>query len=93
MNIWNLRLQKIKNLNIEKIAFKVVQIKFLAMHITSQKLSFNIFTVGNVLNFNNFNPYNVLLAIATNILVLLKTGFVVQGQIQNYLQILMRSGY
>ncbi len=28
-----------KNLNIEKIAFKVVQMKFLAMHITKQKLS------------------------------------------------------
>ncbi len=27
----------------------------------------------------NFDPYNVLLAIATNILVLLKTGFVLQG--------------
>ncbi len=26
-----------KNLNIEKIAFKVVQMKFLAMHITNQK--------------------------------------------------------
>ncbi len=33
--IWNLRVQK--NLNIEKIAFKVVQMKFLAMHITKQK--------------------------------------------------------
>ncbi len=32
-----------KNLNIEKIAFEVVQIKFLAMHITNQKLSFDIF--------------------------------------------------
>ncbi len=31
----NLRLQK--NLNIEKIAFKVVQMKFLAMHITNEK--------------------------------------------------------
>ncbi len=39
-----------KNLNIEKIAFKVVQMKFLAMHITYQKLSFDIFTVGNVKN-------------------------------------------
>ncbi len=39
-----------KNLNIEKIAFKVVQMKFLAMHITYQKLSFDIFTVGNVQN-------------------------------------------
>ncbi len=39
-----------KNLNIEKIIFKVVQMKFLAMHITNQKLSFDIFTVGNLLN-------------------------------------------
>ncbi len=38
-----------KNLNIEKIAFKVVQMKFLAMH-TNQKLSFDIFTVGNLQN-------------------------------------------
>ncbi len=39
-----------KNLNIEKIIFKVVQIKFLPMHITNQKLSFNIFTVVSLLN-------------------------------------------
>ncbi len=39
-----------KNLNIEKIAFKVVQMKFLAMHIINQKLSFDIFTVGNLQN-------------------------------------------
>ncbi len=37
-----------KNLNIEKIAFKV-QMKSLAMHITNQKLSFDIFT-GNLQN-------------------------------------------
>ncbi len=48
LKIWNLRVQK--NQNIEKIAFKVVQIKFLAMHITNQKLSFDIFTVGNLQN-------------------------------------------
>ncbi len=48
LNIWNLRVQK--NLNIEKITFKVVQMKFLAMHITNQKLSFDIFTIGNVQN-------------------------------------------
>ncbi len=48
LNIWNLRVQK--NQNIEKIAFKVVQIKFLAMHITNQKSSFDIFTVGNLQN-------------------------------------------
>ncbi len=43
LKIWNLRVQK--NLNIEKITFKVVQIKSLAMHITNQKLGFNTFTV------------------------------------------------
>ncbi len=42
----NLRVQK--NLNIEKITFKVVQMKFLAMHINNQKLSFDVFTVGNL---------------------------------------------
>ncbi len=39
-----------KNLNIEEIAFEVVQIRFLAMLITKQKLNFYIFTVGNLLN-------------------------------------------
>ncbi len=39
-----------KNLNIEKIIFKGVQMTFLAMNITNQKLSFDIFTVGNVQN-------------------------------------------
>ncbi len=36
-----------KYTNTEKIAFKIVQIKFLAMHITNQKFSFDIFTVGH----------------------------------------------
>ncbi len=39
-----------KNLNVEKIAFKVIQMKFLAMHITNQKLSFDIFMVRNLQN-------------------------------------------
>ncbi len=39
-----------KNLNTEKIAFKVLQMKFLAMHITNHKLSFDIFTVENLQN-------------------------------------------
>ncbi len=39
-----------KNLNIEKIYFKVVQMKFLAMHITYQKWIFYIFMVRNVQN-------------------------------------------
>ncbi len=34
LKIWNLREQK--NLNIKKIIFKIVQMKFLAMHITNQ---------------------------------------------------------
>ncbi len=37
----NLRVQK--NLNIEKIAFKFVQMKLLAMHITDQKFNVDIF--------------------------------------------------
>ncbi len=50
-----------KNLNIEKIAFKVVQMKFLAMHITNQKLSFDIFTVGKLLNIFMEHEYAVKL--------------------------------
>ncbi len=46
----NLESEGPKNLNIEKITFKVVQMKFLAMHITNQKLSFDIFTVGHLQN-------------------------------------------
>ncbi len=48
LKIWNLRVQQ--NLNIEKIIFKVVQMKFTAMYITNQKLRFGIFTVGHLLN-------------------------------------------
>ncbi len=44
----NLRMQK--NLNIEKIIFNVVQMKFLAMHITNKQLRFNILTIGHLLN-------------------------------------------
>ncbi len=50
-----------KNLNIEKIIFKVVQIKFLAMHITNQKLSFDIFTVGHLLNIFMEHDLNILM--------------------------------
>ncbi len=42
--------KKKKNLNIEKIAFKVVQIKFLAMHIPNKKIFFDIFRIGHFLN-------------------------------------------
>ncbi len=40
----------VKNLNIEKIAYKVVQMKFLAKHITNKKLRFYIFTVEHLQN-------------------------------------------
>ncbi len=48
LKICNLRVQK--NLNIDKFIFKVVLIKFLAMHITNQKLSFDIFMLGKLQN-------------------------------------------
>ncbi len=57
--IWSLRLHK--NRNIEKIIFKVVQMKFLAMHITSQKLNFDIFTVGNSQNIFMEHDLNILM--------------------------------
>ncbi len=44
-----------KHLNIEKIIFKVVQMKFLEMHITNQKLSFDIFTVQNIFMEHDLN--------------------------------------
>ncbi len=47
LNIWNLRVQKNCFKKMEKTAFKVVQMKFLAMHtIINQKLSFDIFIYG-----------------------------------------------
>ncbi len=70
---------------------------FLAMHITNQKLSSDIFMVRNLLNifmehgiyflayiYYFFDPYNVFLAIATNIPQWHKTGFVFQGHIIQY---------
>ncbi len=93
----NLESEGKTNQNIEKIAFKVVQMKLLAMHITNQKLVFlhiygrkftkylngtwsflNILMIfGIKLKYVNV----LLLAIATNIPVLHKTGFVAQCHI------------
>jgi len=64
---------------LRKSHFKVVQMKFLAMHITNQKLSFDTLTVVNLQNILYIKISIYLLAIATNIPVLLMTGFVVQG--------------
>ncbi len=46
----NLESEGAKNRNIDKITFKVVQMKFLAMHIKYKQLSFDIFTEDNVQN-------------------------------------------
>ncbi len=64
-----------KNLNIEKITFKVVQMKFLAMHITNQKLSFNIFTVGNLQNI--FMEHHLYL---THLIPTVKKVFIYKAQ-------------
>ncbi len=53
LKIVNLSVQK--NLNIEKIIYKVVQMKFLAKHINNQKLSFYIFTVQNIFMEHDLN--------------------------------------
>ncbi len=92
-----------KNRNIEKIIFKVVQMKFLAMHITNQKWSFDIFTVRNVQNIfmehdlnliswfwhkkKNIDPYNVFLSIATYIPQRLNTAFVLQGHLYDLIAV------
>ncbi len=49
------------NLNIEKIIFKFVQMKFLTMHITDQKLSFDIFMVGHLQNIFMEHDLNILM--------------------------------
>ncbi len=76
------------------IAFKIIQMKFLAMHVTNKTFNCDIFTAGNVQNIfmehndfwhkrkvDHFDPYSVLLAIATHTPVLLMTAFVLQAHI------------
>ncbi len=41
----------------------------------------NILMIFGIKKINNFDPYNVLLAIATNIPLLLMTAFVLQGHL------------
>ncbi len=55
-----------KNQNIEKITFKVVQIKFLAMHITNQNVRFDIFTVKKIQNIFMEHDLNILLIFGIN---------------------------
>ncbi len=46
----NLESEGAKKNYIDKIALKVVQMKFLAMHVTNPQLRFDVFTVGNLQN-------------------------------------------
>ncbi len=57
----NLESEGAKYQNIKKIIFKVVQRKFLAMHITNQKLHFDIFMVVNLLNIFMEHDLNILM--------------------------------
>ncbi len=50
-----------KNLNVEKIIFKIIWIKSLAMDITNKKLCFDIFTVGNWHNIFMEHDLNILM--------------------------------
>ncbi len=58
LKVLNLRVQKIY-IYIENIAFKVVSIMSLAVHIIDKKISFHICVVGNVLN--TFMEHNIYL--------------------------------
>ncbi len=57
----NLESEGAKNLNIEKITFKFVQMKFLAMHIINQKLYFDIFILSNLQNIFMEHDLNILM--------------------------------
>ncbi len=57
--IWKSGIWGSKTSKYWEIAFKVVQMKFLEMHITKQKLSFDIFRVGNLQNI--FMEYDLYL--------------------------------
>ncbi len=90
-----------------EIPFKAVQMMFLAMHITDKIKFLYIYgrtfteylhgtwSLLNILMIfaikEKFDPYNVFLAIATNIPQWLKTGFVVQGHnFKAYQSVLMQ---
>ncbi len=65
-----------KYINIEKISFKVVQMKVLAMHITNKKLSFDIFTVGHLQNiFMEHDLYLMIFGIKEKSIILTHTMY------------------
>ncbi len=54
----NLESEGVKTSKYSENRFKVVQMKFLAMHITNKKFGFTIFTVGHLQNlFMEHNLY------------------------------------
>ncbi len=55
-------MQLFENPKSEKIIFKVVQMKFLAMYSMNQKLRFDIFTIGNSLNIFLEHDLNILMS-------------------------------
>ncbi len=57
----NLESEGVKHLNIEKIIFIFVQMKFLAMHITNHILCLYIITVGNLQNIFMEHDLNILM--------------------------------
>ncbi len=91
-----------KNLNTEKITFKVVQMKFLAMHISNQKLSFYIFTVGkftkclhgssflNVLMIFGIKEKSIILTHTMNFLAI-ATNITIYIPIYSYLRLVLWS--
>ncbi len=57
----NLESEDAKSHNIEKIIFKVDWMKSLVMHITYQKLRFDIYTVGTLQNIKMEHNLNILM--------------------------------
>ncbi len=82
LKIWNLRVQKKRN--IEKIIFKVVQMKFWAMHINNKKLNFDIFTVGNLLNIFMEHDLNILMIFGIKLKCIILTHAVYFWLLQIY---------
>ncbi len=73
-----------KNLNIEKIIFKVVQMKFLEMHITNQKLHFDIFTVRNVQHVFMEHDLNILMIVGIREKSIILTHTIFLGYFYKY---------
>ncbi len=76
-NIWKSGIWGCKKSKYWENHFKVVQIKFLAMHITNQKLSFDVFMIGNVQNIFMEHDLNILMifGITEKFIILIHTMY------------------